>query len=180
MKIFISYNSKIEEVNQFVAKLKEKLEEQIVVEQVFIFQCPEENPAGVVWTENLAKNINDCDAFIAVITQKYLDSKICYKEITYADKKEKDIIPILFEDHKLNYEESSYGSSIEMIVTTPLNYICFETTKVESSEYQRLIQGLRKVYASKSLKNIIIVNQYILLLLLGARPRDSGGSESGM
>ena len=151
MKIFISYNSAIEEVNQFVAVLKEKLEEQIVVEQVFIFQCPKEHPAGAVWTENLAKKIRDCDAFIAVITQKYLDSRICHQEITFADKKEKDIIPITFKDHELNYEESSYGASIEVIVTT-VNYICFKTTTVEDSEYRRLIQGLRKVYASKSLK----------------------------
>lgn len=153
MKIFISYNSALEEVNQFVAELKEKLEEELGVKRVFIFQCSTDNPAGTVWTENLAREINDCDAFIAVITQKYLDSDICLKEIAYAQKKQKVIIPIIFNDHKPNYKDGSYGLSIEMIVTA-VNYVMFETTKVESSEYKKLKQGLRKVIAGKSFKNI--------------------------
>ena len=153
MKIFISYNSKIKEVNQFVEELKENLEDELGVERVFNFQCSTDNPAGTVWAENLTREINDCDAFIAVITQKYLDSEICLKEIAYAQKKQKVIIPIIFNDRKPNYEESSFGLSIEMIATVVYNYVVFETTKMESSEYKRLKQGLRKVMASKSLEN---------------------------
>lgn len=152
MKIFISY-SEIEEINRFVGDLKTELEEELGVEQVFNFQCSADNPAGTVWTENLAREINDCDAFIAVITQKYLNSEICCKEVAYAQKKKKVIIPIIFNDRKPNYEDSSYGLSIEFIATSFYNYVPFETTKMEPSEYKRLKQGLRKVIAGKLLEH---------------------------
>ena len=47
-------------------------------DKAFIFHS-EDNPPGVNWLE-----IETCDSFVAIITQKYLDSDICYYEFNAA------------------------------------------------------------------------------------------------
>ena len=144
MKIFISYYSRDGDVSQFVKDLKTKLEKEADIDQVFIFQDPVDNPAGRVWTENLMRKIVDCHAFLAVITQPYLDSDICHQEITYAcNTLKKTIFPITFEDRKPSYEVGQYSRSIEAIVKR-VNYVTFETTEVETSIYDNLLTGLRQ------------------------------------
>ena len=93
-KFFISYCSKDEDVSEFAKEMKRRLEE--AGHTAFIFQNPVNNPAGTVWSQHLAEQIENCDAFIAVITQKYLDSKICYKEISHASEKEKLLLPVIY------------------------------------------------------------------------------------
>ena len=142
MKIFISYNSSVEQVNKFAKDLKTKLQDD-GIDQAFNFQDVGDNPGGHVWTENLARAIYGCDIFISIITQNYLNSDICHREISYArDTCRKPVFPIIFKDHKPNYEEGQYAHSIHMIVQQ-VNYITFETTSVDSPQYGDLLKSLK-------------------------------------
>ena len=142
MKIFISYNSSVEQVNQFAKDLKAKLQRD-GIDQAFIFQDVGDNPTGRVWSENLGRAIKDCDIFIAIITQKYLNSDICHREISYAcDTCRKPVFPIIFKDQKPNYDEGQYAHAIQMIVQQ-VNYITFETTSVDSPQYGVLLKSLK-------------------------------------
>ena len=174
MKIFISYNSRVKEVVQFAKKLKSKLDELEEVSETFIFQNPEKNPAGATWDDKLAKKIRDCDAFIAIITQGYLDSDICHDEFHAAHvTHQKLIIPIIFEDKNLrpDYKKGKHGAAIEMGVK-PKNWVIFKTTDVEESAsegemspYEQVLTGLGFEFVpGKSLDVIINVNYCVCFL----------------
>ena len=159
MKIFISYNSRVKEVAGFAKKLesKLKLDHEISIDEVFIFENPKKNPSGATWYNKLAEKIRDCDAFIAIITQGYLDSDICYDEFHAAHIKHKKlIILIIFQDLKPDYKSGKHGAGIEMGVSQK-NWVIFKTTDVdegasegEMSPYEKILNGLRSV-PSKSL-----------------------------
>ena len=155
MKIFISYNSRVKEVADFAKKLGLKLNElDHEVNEIFLFENPEENPAGALWYNRLAEKICDCDAFIAIITQGYLDSDMCYEEFFSANvTNQKLIIPIVFEDPNLkpDYKKGKLGRGIEMGVK-PKNWVKFKTTDVdesasdgEMSPYEQILNGLQSV-----------------------------------
>ena len=142
MKIFISYNSSDEQVNKFAKDLKTKLQGD-GIDHAFNFQDERDNPTGRIWTENLASTIHGCDIFIAIITQQYLNSDICHREISYArDTCRKPVFPIIFKDRKPNYEVGRYARSIHMIVQQ-VNYITFETTSVDCPQYGDLLRSLK-------------------------------------
>ena len=165
MKIFISYNSSLEQVKKFAKDLKTKLQDD-GIDQAFIFQDVDNNPVGHVWSEKLGRAISGCDIFIAVITQKYLDSDICHREISYARdacRPRKPVFPIIFKDHELNYKKGEYAHAIHMIVQQ-VNYITFETTSVDSPQYGDLLRSIKQKAVGKSLlvkNNIIIVSYYL-------------------
>ena len=133
MKIFVSYSTKIDKVRQFAKELKTKLEQEPVVAEVFI--CEEDIPI----------KIKNCDAFIPIITQEYLDSSPCHQEIhdaSYTYKK--PIFPILIGDCKPEYEKGKYGLAIQMIVTS-LPYSTFKTTNVEYPIYDNLVAAIKRM-----------------------------------
>ena len=163
MKIFISYNSSIEQVSKFAKDLKTKLLQDDGIDQAFIFQDVDDNPIGHVWSENLGKAISDCDVFIAIITQKYLDSDICHREISYARdtcRPRKPVFPIIFKDQKPNYKEGEYARSIHMIVQQ-VNYITFQNTSVECPQYGDLLRSIKQKALSKCL--LVITNIVIII-----------------
>ena len=146
MKIFISYNSRDVQVNKFVEDLKTKLEKEADIDQVFIFGDSVDIPGGHVRNDIIVimRKIVDCDVFLAVITQPYLDSEICHQEITYAcNTHAKKVFSIIFEDHELNYEVGRYSRSIKMKIPQ-VNFVTFETTRMETSKYEDLLTGLRQ------------------------------------
>ena len=143
MKIFISYSTKIPKVSQFAKELKSKLKYEIGVAEVFI--CEEDIPVGVVWSQCIAGKVKDCNAFIPIITQEYLDSPSCHQEILaayYTHKK--NIFPILIEDCNLEYGKGKYGTAIQSIVTQ-VQFIIFKTTKVENTKYAKLLVAIKEV-----------------------------------
>ena len=163
MKIFISYNSSVEQVNQFAKDLKTKLLQDDGIDQAFIFQDIGDNPTGRIWSKNLARAIKDCDIFIAIITEKYLNSDICHREISYArDTFRKPVFPIIFKDRKPNYDKGDYALAIQMIVQQ-VNYITFETTNVDSPKYGDLLTSIKQKAVGKSLvrSDIIIISYYL-------------------
>ena len=143
MKIFISYSTKIVKVSQFVKELKAELKHEPGVAEVFI--CEEDIPLGEVWAMYIAKKLNDCDAFIPIITQEYLDSRPCHQEIQdacYTHKK--PIFSILIKDCELDYKNSNYGLAIQAIVKG-VQYITFKTTKVEHPAYDNLLAAIKQM-----------------------------------
>ena len=120
-EFFISY-SKDEYVSKFAKEMKRRLEQ--AGRTAFIFEDPVDNPAGIVWEQHLAEQIENCNAFIAVITQKYLNSNICHQEISYASNKKKLLLPIIYYEQP-QFSTSTYGGAIEMKINK-INYIKFE------------------------------------------------------
>lgn len=59
------------------------------------------NKPGLNWLLNIEEHLENCKLVIAFISQKSSDSDNCSKEIVYAMKCEKKIIPILIEDAAL-------------------------------------------------------------------------------
>ena len=142
MKIFISYSTKIDKVSQFAKELKTKLNHEPGVAEVFI--CEEDIPIGEVWDVYIARKVKDCDAFIPIITQEYLDSPSCHKEILDASYTyKKPIFSILIGDCKLEYENGKYGLAIRSIVTS-VQYITFKTTKLEDLAYNHLLAAIKQ------------------------------------
>ena len=142
MKIFISYSTKIDEVSQFAKELKSKLKDKPGVAEVFV--CQEDVLAGEVWGEYIARKVNDCHAFIPIITQEYLDSKPCYQELHHAHYNEKKpIFPILIKDRKPMYENGKYGQDIKFMVTL-VHFTTFETTKVEQDTFDKFLAAIKQ------------------------------------
>ena len=140
MKIFISY--KVREVGQFAKELKSQLKDKPGVADVFI--CEEDVYAGDKWGEKIARKVNDCDAFIPIITQEYLDSQPCYQEIHHAHyNQEKHIFPILIKDRKPEYEKGKYGCDIQLMVNQ-VQYTTFETTKVEQETFDKFLAAIKQ------------------------------------
>ena len=144
MKIFISYSTKIDDISQFAKELKTNLKPERGVVEVFVCQDPGDIPAGTVWDNFIATKVKDCDAFIPIITQEYLDSTPCHQEIGDAHSiHKKDIFPILFKDRKPEYEKGKYGMAIQSIVKR-VQCTYFETTKVEHPTYDNILAAIKQ------------------------------------
>ena len=142
MKIFISYSTK--EVSQFAKELKSNFKGKPGVAEVFI--CEEDISPGEVWVEHIAKKVNDCDAFIPIITQEYLNSKQCYEEIHFAHynkEKKRHIFPILIKDRKPEFEKGQYGGDIQMMVNI-VQHTTFKTTKVEQDVFDKFLEDIKQ------------------------------------
>ena len=139
-KFFISY-SKDEDVSKFAKEMKSRLKE--AGHTAFIFEDPDDNPAGTVWSQHLAEQIENCDAFIAVITQKYLDSDTCLQEISRACNKKKLLLPVIYYEQP-EFSAGTYGGAIEMIIK-PINYIKFKEDNFDAV-IEALTRGIVYVY----------------------------------
>lgn len=56
---------------------------------------------GDEWPETIASHLNGCEAFIAFISKKSVDSHNCRREITYAILKNKPFVSVMLEDVQL-------------------------------------------------------------------------------
>ena len=146
MEIFISYNEKSSA--DFVRILREKIEKESDVEKVFDFKCPKYNPPGVHWRENIEKNIRECDALIAVITQDYLNSDICYKEFICAWYKEKRVIPVFVVRKKDCAFSEAHAKDLKELIEK-VTYVELTAGVLDINSYDKILEGLRM--SSKSL-----------------------------
>jgi hypothetical protein len=87
-KLFISYSHYDE---AFVKKLAGHL-----TEQGNVVWWDYSIKGGQEWDREIEKAINECHHFLVVLTPQAVDSKWVRQEILFADKKGKDIIPLLF------------------------------------------------------------------------------------
>ena len=142
MLIFISYSATINDVSQLAKELKTNLEAKPYVAEVFI--CEEDIPAYVIRRDYITKKISDCDIFIPIITQEYLDSKQCYQEILEAHYiNKKYIFPILIQDCKLEYENVERACHIQFIVSQ-FQCATFKTTEVEQDTFDKSLAAIKQ------------------------------------
>jgi hypothetical protein len=62
---------------------------------------------GEPWTNSIEKNISECDIFVVILTHDSLTSPYIEKEILFAQKENKTIIPCLYED--IEYNDIKWG-----------------------------------------------------------------------
>lgn len=91
--IFVSYSSKDTEQVQEVLR--------ILRDNCFRFWYDMGLKSGDEWTEELGGMIERCDQFLVLISKNAVESKYVRKELGYADKKGKNIIPVYLSDTKL-------------------------------------------------------------------------------
>lgn len=140
MEIFISYNERSSA--NIVRTLREKLEKETDVKKSFDFKCPKHSPPGVPWRENIEKNISECHALVAVITQEYLNSEICYEEFICAWYNDKRVIPV-FIGRKKDYDYSeSYGKDLKELIEE-VTYVELTAGVLDVKAYDSILVGLR-------------------------------------
>ena len=151
MEIFISYNEKT--AAGVVQTLREKLKGEPDVENVFDFKCPKHSPPGVQWRDNIEINIKECNALVAVITQMYLSSDICYKEFISAWYKGKRVIPVFIGCKKdCDYSETHAKDLKELIER--VTYVELTAGVLDVTSYDKILAGLRASSKSLSLSCI--------------------------
>ena len=149
----------------FAKELKSQLKDKPGVAEVFI--CEEDVSAGDTWGEKIARKANDCDAFIPIITQEYLDSKPCYQEIHHAHyNQDKHIFPILIKDRKPEYEKGKYGGDIQLMVNQ-VQYTTFKTTQLELETFNTFLAAIKQKVLGELLNNCY--HCYYCYILVGVR-----------
>ena len=140
MEIFISYNERSSA--DVVRTFRERLEKEPDIKKTFDFKCPIHSPPGVDWRKNIDKNISECDVLIAVITQEYLNSEICYEEFICAWYKDKRVIPV-FIGRKKDYDYSkSYGKDLKKLIEK-VTYVEMTAGVLDVKAYDSILVGLR-------------------------------------
>jgi len=89
--VFISYSRKDKE---FVSQLLDAL--AIAEREVWVDW--EDIPRGSDWMHEIIEGIDNANAFIFVVSPNSLQSEVCNQELTHAIKKNKRIIPAIYQD----------------------------------------------------------------------------------
>jgi hypothetical protein len=111
--VFISYSRKDSE---FVKRLHESLIQ--FNQDVWIDW--EDIPLSAEWEDEIKKAIEGASTFICIISPDFVLSQICQREVEYANKSNKRIIPILHRE----VNDSLLSNSI----TSKINWIFFRET----------------------------------------------------
>ena len=75
-KIFISYGRE-PGVNDFVQQMKRDMESNGFT----VWLDTDDIHGGSDWLGEISKGVSECQAFVPVLTAKYLKSSYCYKEV---------------------------------------------------------------------------------------------------
>jgi hypothetical protein len=89
--LFVSYAHRNRE---FVGEVCERLAEQGIE-----YWVDGQLELGGLWDEEIEEKIRNCDGFIACVSKAYQDSKICRRELKYADMLNKPILPLSFDGY---------------------------------------------------------------------------------
>lgn len=65
---------------------------------------------GLEWMETIAKHIKECSVCIALVSEHFVDSHACRREINFAMKKRKKILPVMLE----TVENMSLGMEMQL------------------------------------------------------------------
>jgi hypothetical protein len=88
LKTFISYASSIKNT---AGKIKSTLDE-------FGFNCflaHEDIPPQTVWPKEIISALKECELFLPLLTQKFMESYYCQQEIGFAYCKDVEILPVM-------------------------------------------------------------------------------------
>ena len=135
--IFISYGREVD-VSYFVRQLKRDLE----ANGYSVWLDMESIPAGSDWHGAIGTGLQECSAFIPVITQKYVGSRFCMNELYTADGDKKTIFPIIYED--VDFVSTEGGRALKFIISG-INWTMLRPGKEEYTDsLQKLIKGMKE------------------------------------
>jgi hypothetical protein len=135
-KVFISYQWGAQEK---IKKLYEALDSFEIID---VWMDIHKIKAGMSLFQALAIGVQQCDVLLPCVTRKYMKSKNCEREITYADYFNKPIIPVYIE--KIPPEElGSIGFLLarERFCNMYRNESVFENLK-DSAELRDILCGI--------------------------------------
>ena len=99
-KLFTSYAR----TNQdFVLKLVEDLQEDLLEENITFWIDQKHIPKGYPWDRAIESALEDCNAMLLVLSESSVDSENVRDEWNYCKEEGKTIIPVLIEDCKLPF-----------------------------------------------------------------------------
>jgi len=75
---------------------------------------------GEEWPAYIAQHLNQCAVFLPVFTQNYMESRNCMREIHYALKMDRNILPVYMEDVRLADGLDMQLSHIQALWYSPL------------------------------------------------------------
>ena len=93
--------------------------------------------SGSNWHSAIGEGVRDCRALLALLSERYINSKYCRNELFMADSIQKPIFPVLLETVDLS---SRAASGVQYVVTS-LNHIDIAMAGYEAS-LASLLQGL--------------------------------------
>ena len=132
--IFLSY-SRTEESTQFATELKKALERT----GYSVWMDTEDIHTGSDWHSAIGEALKTCKALVAIITESYLTSDYCKKELYMASSEKKLIIPVILGD--TDFSSTSCDAGV-LYATTSLNRIYFDDAS-DKKAFAKLVEGLK-------------------------------------
>ena len=121
-------------------KLVQKLKGDLEKEGFSVWLDTADIPAGSQWTDEIAKGIKECSAFIAVLTKKYASSTYCKSEINFAWGK-KEIMPLVCEED-WNDAGGKFSDGLQLIVNSP-NWVYFRPVDDYQTSLSKLLSAMK-------------------------------------
>ena len=133
--IFISYGRE-EGVRKFVKRLKADLE----ANGVSVWLDTDDIPTGNDFHEEIGIAVQSCGALIPVLTKKYVHSRYCKGELYMANRENKVLLPVIYED---GWSEGKEGVGVNLIVQA-FNWAYFRPNIDDHQEsLKKLVEGAK-------------------------------------
>lgn len=133
--VFISYKS---EQKQIALKIKNILEEN----GISCWMAPESIPGGSNYAAEITQAINCCKEFVVILSSLSQDSKYVLKEIDFAIKTNKNILPFVIDEFDFNNSIDYYFTNVQVYSA----YLSWE------SALEKLVREIRYNFESISTK----------------------------
>ena len=82
--------------------------------------------------------LDNCQALVAVLTQKYISSQYCRKELFMTSSLKKPIFPVMLEEVDFSGND---GSGVRLAISS-LNWVSFKDTNYKEA-FSKLLEGLK-------------------------------------
>jgi len=103
---------------------------------------PQDIHSGSDWHNAIGGGLYNCSVILPVITNKYLSSSYCVKELYTADGDRKLIFPIMFEDVNFDLNETSRG--VKFTISSINWTMCRPQQDDYNTSVSNLVQHLRE------------------------------------
>jgi hypothetical protein len=104
--------------------------------------------AGAKWRDEIANGIENCKAFVYVMTPRSCSSEYCQDEISLAEEHKKPIFNVILEDISM----TSIDPGLKLIISRRQWTFFTDGNKFEDS-FEKLVSGIRRVIGPGSLSN---------------------------
>lgn len=102
----------------------------------------EDIPAGSDWHAVIGEGLDRCKALIAVISNKYINSRYCKSELYTANSDQKPIFPLMVEN--VDFSVSSTTKGVKYVVSG-INWTMFRRDQDDyHSSLAKLIAGMKE------------------------------------